>query len=359
MIIHELKDGVQVFRREGTIYISFPYPRLVISNSLINSGYREDITGIFNHCMPPKMLEVENLPEGSVVKYLEQIALKYNLEKEHTVGMLTAAKMENVAIRTMAYKELTVTAIVTGGVDVNGGRVGDPASYYELDGNYHFLGGTINIMLFIHGLLPPYTLVRSIITATEAKTAALQELMAPSCYSTGIATGSGTDQMVVVADPRSPYIFTDAGKHSKLGELIGHTVKDAVKEALDKQTSLNPSTQRDFLVRWARYGVGLKDFWEEAKEQGFHGSYEQFAEELKKISRHDQWVAVAAALIHLLDEYSWGLLETTTVKNVGEKLLISFIGESLAREDREVAPPVYLAKLFIRAVLKNQLSQRF
>lgn len=355
MLIHKLWDGSEVFRQEGTIYIPFPYPRLVISNSLINSGYREDITGVFNHCMSPDELEKDNFSQERVIQYLEQIALKHDLEKGHTVGMLTAAKMENVAIRTMDYKELAVTAIVTGGVDVNGGRVGDPASYYELDGTYHFFTGTVNIILLVQGFLPPYALVRSIITATEAKTAALQELMAPSCYSTGIATGSGTDQIVVVADPKSPYTFTDAGKHSKLGELIGITVKEAVKEALDKETSLNPVTQRNFLARWARYGIGLQDFWEEAKAWGYQGTYEQFAEELQRVSCHELWVALASAIIHLLDEYSWGLLDTTTVINVGEKLLNSFVNGNLTWGNLNPAPPVYLAKLFIRTVLLTQI----
>ena len=71
---------------------------------------------------------------------------------------------------------------------------------------------------------------------TEAKTAALQRLAAPSCYSTDLATGTGTDQYCVAAPlegPRTLDIYTPyfetltgdqeiaAGMH--LFETPGHT----------------------------------------------------------------------------------------------------------------------------------------
>ena len=70
-----------------------------------------------------------------------------------------------------------------------------------------------------------------VVTCTEAKTAAIQELLAGSNYSTGLATGSGTDQTIIVANSDSELYFEGAGKHSKMGELIGKTVTKAVKAA--------------------------------------------------------------------------------------------------------------------------------
>jgi len=46
-------------------------------------------------------------------------------DADTVTGMGTAAQMENVAINISKYENLTVTAIVTGGIEVNGGRVGD------------------------------------------------------------------------------------------------------------------------------------------------------------------------------------------------------------------------------------------
>jgi hypothetical protein len=42
--------------------------------------------------------------------------------------------------------------------------------------------------------------------------------------------------------------------------LIGVAVRDATKEALEKQTGLNPARQRNFLARLERYGVKAENF---------------------------------------------------------------------------------------------------
>ena len=41
--------------------------------------------------------------------------------------------------------------MATAGVDVNGGRAGDPASYVEEKGSFRPLPGTINIFLSMNG----------------------------------------------------------------------------------------------------------------------------------------------------------------------------------------------------------------
>lgn len=61
-----------------------------------------------------------------------------------------------------------------------------------------------NIMLFIDADLAEGTLARALVTCTEAKTAAIQELLVPSRYSNGIATGSDTDGTIVVSDAECP-----------------------------------------------------------------------------------------------------------------------------------------------------------
>ncbi|MCU6396733.1 adenosylcobinamide amidohydrolase, partial [Enterobacter quasiroggenkampii] len=96
---------------------------------------------------------------------------------------------------------------------------------------------------------------RALVTCTEAKTAALQELMAGSNYSRGIATGSGTDGTIIVCNSKSKIKLTNAGKHSKLGELIGVAVKKAVKEALFLQTGLCAESQHSMLKRVKRFGI--------------------------------------------------------------------------------------------------------
>ena len=117
---------------------------------------------------------------------------------------------------------------------------------------YH---GTINTMLFINRELTPAAMVNTVMTATEAKTAALQELDVNSRYSQGLATGTGTDQIGVAAQLEKGVPLTSAGKHTVLGELIGKTVSGAVKATLALQDSLTPERQRSAVRHLERFGA--------------------------------------------------------------------------------------------------------
>jgi adenosylcobinamide amidohydrolase len=278
----------------------------VLSSARLNGGYREDLEAVFN-CHVSGHEEIKEAADGKVADYLRMVAQQAEVDPERAAGLVTAAHMENAAFRVLEYRELAVTAIVTAGVDVNGGRAGDPAGYYEVDEKWTPVG-TINTLLFIRGNLPPHTLVRAVVTASEAKAATLQELMAPSRYSCGVATGSGTDQIAVVADPTCPRAFTDAGQHSKLGELIGRAVIAATKEALEKETGLGPARQLNLLARLDRYRLGPEDFWLKAREAGWGQDKETYLSRLRELARDPRLVALAAAILHLLDEAAWGLL---------------------------------------------------
>ncbi len=78
-------------------------------------------------------------------------------------------------------------------------------------------------------------MARAIMTATEAKTAALQDIDYKSTASPQIqATGTGTDSMIVVSGVNPDITIRHTGGHTKMGELIGFTAKTAVAEALKK-----------------------------------------------------------------------------------------------------------------------------
>jgi adenosylcobinamide hydrolase len=351
MLLYELGSGEKVFLRDDTLVIPFPGPRRVISTAMLNGGYREDLKVIFNHHLPPERHDTADLPGGSVEGYFEFLTGRLDLPHHQTAGLLTAALMEKAAIKAAGFRDLEVTAVVTGGIEVNGGRAGDTAQYYEIDGEWRFVAGTINIILLIDGNLPPHTLVRSLVTATEAKAAALQELMAPSRYSRGIATGSGTDQMIAVANVQSPHCFTDAGKHSKLGELIGRTVKEAVKEALAKQNGLDPRRQGNFLARLDRYGIKKEDFWLRARQDGLEMDREQYLQSLDQIREETGLVALAAALLHLGDEYEWGLLPAEAVVDAGTRFVRAYAGgESCLTVEKAPGPAACLSGMFMRVV---------
>lgn len=308
MELAKLTTGDIAYRYDKSIALIFSGRRKVLSTSLYNGGYHENFEAIFNR----DMTQGSGMPcESFAPTYVESmkiVAERLGLTPERSSGMGTAAHMENAAVVSRSYKELTVTAIVTGGVETNGGRVGDPASYYK---TVEKKCGTINIMLVIDADMPPGILARALVTCTEAKTAALQELMASSRYSSGIATGSGTDQTIIVANSDSSLYFECAGKHSKLGELIGLSVMAAVKEALKKQSSLTPARQHNLLRRLQRFDITEETFWQRYKKAAGDDALikARFIAALEEIVALPGLFPLGVLFIHLYDEYLWGLLE--------------------------------------------------
>jgi len=154
---------------------------------------------------------------------------------DHTevAGMLTAAYVRDVgfydadssaladpAAEIGEEESMRVCAWVTMGLG-NTARAGLPVKPQEL------FPGTINSILLIDGCLSDAALANCIITATEAKSAALEELgvkvRGDSRY---IATGTTTDAVVVAATGRGRQ-RDYAGTATWLGHLVGRTVYEA------------------------------------------------------------------------------------------------------------------------------------
>jgi adenosylcobinamide hydrolase len=350
-----LASGETVERSDDAVLIRFPGRRNVLSTSWMNGGYHEDLKAVFNHQISPEACDTCHAGNGSVQQYLEGVARSLGLDPETATGLITRAEMKNTAIVTESFRDLTVTAIVTAGIEKNGGRAGDPASYYENGDSVEPVGGTINTILIINANLPEYAMTRAVMTATEAKTVALQQLMARSIYSTGIATGSGTDMIVIVADPGSSQHLTNTGKHSKLGELIGRTVIRATTAALEMETGLSPASQRDVLVRLSRFGVTADDFWNAAVQAGLAGrasdeEREQFLQFLKIWAQEPGSVARAVAALHVVDEAEWGLLPSDSARDAIIRILHDGETNIPGRDD----PPLRcVISLLISGCLRN------
>ena len=300
--------GDTLYRYEKSIVAFFTGPRKVLSTSIYNGGYHEELTSVFNHdCtvspgMPCEMLAPTY--EG----HMRIIAHKLGLNPDLATGIGTAASMENAALVSEQYQDLTVAAVVTGGIEHNAGRAGDPADYYK-PGEKPPKPGTINILLFLDSDMPAGTITRALVTCTEAKTAAIQELLQGSLYSQGLATGSGTDQTIIVANADSSLYLDDAGKHAKLGELIGLTVTKAVKAALFKQTGLCPASQHHALRRLERFGVSREKLWQAYLEQQAHPVLKpEFVSRLEQLVTDGEVVTLVSLYAHLLDQYVWELL---------------------------------------------------
>ena len=312
-----LDTGDKIFKYNKSVVIKFIGKRAVLSTGVINGGYSENLTSIFNHDAKTAPGMGCQLKAATYKEHMEIISQEMGLNSKYTTGIATAADMENMCIVVEKFKDLSVTALVTAGIETNGGRVGDKASYTENNGEIEKLNhGTINIIVSVNANLPPRTLTRALVTITEAKTAAIQELLEGSKYSHGIATGSGTDGTIVYANLESENIYSDAGKHSKLGELLGKSVKKAVKEALAKQSGLTPQRQKSVFRRFKRYGLNAEKIWNkyiEIKPEMLNKKLE-YIEFIEKIEKDEKLVALTSLYIHLMDQFDWELLSKKIVE---------------------------------------------
>lgn len=330
--------GDKVHHYSKSIVVCFSGKRKVLSTGPLNAGYREDLNTIFNHDANPGEGMACTLKAPTYEEHMMIIAEDLGIDSNKTTGISTAASMNNVSIKTMSYEGLDVTAIITAGVETNGGRAGDIASFDERKKNLKHKEGTINIILEINANLTEGAVARALVTSTEAKTAALQELMADSRYSSGLATGSGTDGTIIVSNMESDIHLTNAGKHSKLGELIGKAVKLGVKEALLKQSGLSPKFQHSILRRWRRYGLTEESLWERYCEIHIGEGIDKptFIHNLHVIDKDNTIVTLSSLYIHLLDQLEWNLLSKDEVKESAE-FILSKLREVLKLSEKNVA----------------------
>lgn len=310
MVIHTFSNNDTASFENKSVILRFAGRRKVLSTSNLNGGISEELTYVFNNdCKPDSGGEVALLGE-TYEEHLRITARRLGLDDEKASGLCTSAYMENTAVASEKSSDFLVTAVVTAGVDHNGGRAGDPSYWIERNEKFlPFIPGTINILLHIDADLTDGAITRALVTCTEAKTTVLQELMAPSLYSEGIATGSGTDGNIIITDPGSGCRITEAGKHYKMGELIARAVRTALRQALYRQTGLNPSFQFGVLARLQRFGVTEESLWKHYQTRGdVVLNRIDFSNLLHENEREKDLVVSTSLFIHLLDQMNWNLL---------------------------------------------------
>lgn len=316
MLINTYYNGIELYRGDKIIYGKFLKPHQVISTCRAAGGIHSDFDYVLNSqgCEPTR--HNRKLAIQKPLEYRAMICTPHGLPPKKCATMGTAANMNHAAFVVKRFRNLEVIAVVTGGVETNAGRAGDPASVFETENGFEKLvqippapsHGTINIMLFISQPLTEAALTRTIMMATEAKSAALQELAVNSRYSDTLATGTGTDQIIVAAQNHEGFRLSWAGKHGKLGELIGLAVKDAVQETLAKQNSLTPMGQCSAKIHLERFGCSKASMVEGISQYLTDEQAEILQNNFIGIIRDPLTVAAVAALVHIRDKFTWGIL---------------------------------------------------
>lgn len=300
----------EVYYLKDTIFVKFNVKRNGISTSKLNGGFSNSFESVFNHHLSQE--NIDYLTDHDVRQYLIQLCRSLDVDSACSTGLVTLALMENISIVTKSYKNLEVTAITTAGVRTNAVKAGDPASYYEENGKF----GTINTIILINANLAHETLLDAFMSATEAKTVALNDLKIPSQYSNGYATGTGTDGLCIFSNLESDNAISNAGKHSKLGELIGLAVIESVKKAIKKQVWISEKSQSNVLVRLNRYSLDIDVFYD-----ALDCDKEEFIRLLQKEMKEQDNVAIASSVLNLIDEIECGLIKKDDALVLAEKTI--------------------------------------
>jgi len=254
--------------------------------------------------------------------------------------------MDNLAVEKARFKEMEVYALVTAGVRSNAMRMSeDEGRFYE--------PGTINIIILPNMELTPRAMARAIICATEAKTAALQDLDVRSRYTPLVnqATGTGTDNIIVVQG--TGIRINNAGGHSKMGELIAKAVYSGVKEAVYRQDGLIAS--RNIFQRLKERGIGISelisvDQCECSVEKG------DLSGGLEGVLLQPEYASFVLSSLATRDDYERGLVtdlgaNKSLCKKVAEKIAGQRIGDMMDLVAIDNIPPVL--KMTLNAILNG------
>jgi adenosylcobinamide amidohydrolase len=307
MKLNTYYDGIELHRNSKIIYVRFLRPHRVLSSSLGKwGGMREELEYLYNHqCCEPFGHEFE---QGDTTF---PFSGENGLSSDKCTGLSTAANMNNAAVARAAFEGLEVVAVVTGGVATNAARAGDPGGYHQISYETETEHGTINIILCTNLELTPGAMVQAAITATEAKTSVLEELGVPSRYSDGYATGTGTDQ-IGIASMLGETKIVDTGKHSKTGELIGTTVREALQKTLGRQDGLHPAGQCSVFKQIERFGITCEEMKTKIPDLLDTEAASLYHKNADSIDRDPHTVAAVAAVITIRDKCVWGILPLTS-----------------------------------------------
>jgi adenosylcobinamide hydrolase len=218
----DLADGVKLVVKENVLAVISQRPLKTVSSAIFNGGGKQ-VKAVLNIGVP------EGYSDHSLhldpMHLITSSASKLDITQDY-LAMVTAAKIENYALFQNKTPDFSVTVAATAGCS-HGESSGEEMDVQEI-------AGTINIIIFIDGNPTDSCMVAALITATEAKSAALRDFDVRSRYTGDSATGSITDSATVASTGKGKTL-TLAGPASKLGKLVGVCTRKAVAKALVTQ----------------------------------------------------------------------------------------------------------------------------
>jgi iron complex transport system ATP-binding protein len=340
--------AVKIVTKDNVVAVISDTPLNTLSSGIYNGGYKK-VNAILN----------VSVPDSYNDEYLhyDPMNLIYDAQKKlqvttDFVAMLTAAKIQNLSITTRQVGDVEIVAIATAGW-----RHGESAG--EDIKNGHYVPGTINIMVILAANPTDSCLVGLFLTATEAKTAAMNDYDIRSRYSGDAATGTVTDSLSVAATGVGEKIEF-GGPASSVGQLVGSAVRQVVKEAADKQEGQHKG--RTLARRLSEQHMSIDYLAAEISKLQIFGNKETVISTLEIcLPTNSVYAAFLLAAVKLDDDFKKGLIPNefgdvvSLSKCFGCLLLDQKFVENLPNFSEVTLPP--FTKCAVVAILQSFLSK--
>lgn len=326
--------------RNKSVIVDFTRPMRVVSSL---EGPRSGITTVANHYFPPPSWGLGHRQGLEALR--EETLQVLALPSQSTSILFTGANMDNLSVAREHFKEMEVAALVTAGVSSNSVRMGkDTGAFYEPAQTPTTTPGTINILLLTNMRLSQRAMTRALISATEAKSAALQDLDIRSSATpqTHQATGTGTDNILVVEGDGYP--IDSSGGHTKMGELIARAVYAGVQEAVHLQNGLTAG--RTIFQRLKERQISLHAVCSQVTSpQKTH----QLRAQLERILLESSYADFLKAVLAISDEVERGTIkDMTSIDAWTETIAAELVGQP----DVNLAPytPEHIPRVLARGL---------
>ena len=289
----DLASNVKFIVKNNVLAVSSPDGLATVSSAFFNGGAKH-VKYVLNVGVPKgysdKALHIDPM------ELITTSAAKLGITQDY-LAMVTAANVHNFSLVTKKTDAYTVAVAATAGCQ-HGESSGEQIDVQEIT-------GTINIIVFVDGAPLESCMVAALITATEAKSAALRDLDVRSRYSGDSATGSITDSVTVVSTGKGAPIVL-GGPASKFGKIVGYCSRRAVTEALVRQEPF--WANRSVLDRLNERHLPVEKLAAEvSKIKGLEITAEKLTEQLKN---NPSALASLLAAAKMDDDYKKNLLPT-------------------------------------------------
>ncbi|RIX51699.1 hypothetical protein D3P08_14850 [Paenibacillus nanensis] len=220
----ELWQGLELRLMEDRIAMKAPGELYTLSSAVLSGGFSR--SSVFVNWKVPLHYDCSD----PVSDLLRQCRI-WGYNPSETVGLITAAKLTHASVIEKDGDKFRLICCTTAGTR-NAAKAGSPRTTFSA-----YTAGTINTMLVIEGAMTMSAMVNAVMTATEAKAAALWELGIRDSGSGELATGTTSDAIVIGVSqtPIQGAVHAYAGTATTIGCAIGEAVYESVLESAGTQ----------------------------------------------------------------------------------------------------------------------------